>query len=238
MLKRILFILFALSLLVICNCDEVGNNKNLSVPFHAQEAPNFCGIACIQMWSEFDFGTSPDSQQVSIANQLGVGFEKPPVQKIARGVSWYTKSEGYLAVLDAFKKGSQGDLVSAIVAGINDSVPAITTYIREDHVAIIKGAEWNDQEIVVGDERRTRPMAVSITVHDPDGSENVTMGASVFKSRFVMSGWYYWAILGWEYYLDIGTEDHDTFVFRLGTYYGGPMIYDPKKILPPDTEIF
>ncbi len=75
-------------------------------------------------------------------------------------------------------------------------------------------------------------------MHDPGSYGNITLLASVFASDFAISNMYSWTILGSEDYLDIGTSAHNTFVFRYGSYYGGPMLYDPKDLLPPDTEIF
>jgi len=40
--------------------------------------------------------------------------------------------------------------------------------------------------------------------------------------------------LGDEYFYIMGVGGHDEFVFRKGTYYGGPAIYDPKELLNID----
>ncbi len=239
MLKRILFILFALSLLVICNCDEVEKGVQLDVPFHPQEENNYCGIACIQMWSEFDWGPYiAYNDQYSIAEVLNVGIQNVPVETVLVGVSEYTNSMGHLAVIDMFEDGALGDLVSAMVAGIDDRVPSIFPFEKDDHVAIVKGAKWNDQVVIVEDQRIVRPLAISVTLHDPRSHGNKTYTAARFKSYVAISNMNYWTILGNEDYLDIGTSAHDTFVFRYGSYYGGPMLYDPKNLLPHDTEIF
>ncbi|MCP4157981.1 MAG: hypothetical protein GY757_60295 [bacterium] len=241
MLKKTLFFLFALSLLVICNCDEVEKNIELPVPFHYQDKDhdNYCGIACIQMWSEYDWGAYiAFTDQESIADALGIGDEHVAPRTLETGISEFTNSMGYLAVRRIFEDGAQGDLIAAMITGIDDRVPSIIPFMDEDHAALVKGAKWKEDIIIVEDERRTRPLAISITVHDPRSGKNITSTADLFRWRFMISNLNYWTILGDEDYLDIGTNDHNTFVRRLGTYYGGPMLYDPKDLLPPDIEIY
>ncbi len=239
MLKRILFILFALSLLVICNCDEVAKGVQLDVPFHHQEEDTYCGLACIEMWSKYDWGSyTAFNDQYSIAEALGVGNQRVPVMTVLAGVSEYTNSMGHLVMIGMFADGALGDLVSSMIAGLDDGVPSIFPFEEAIHAAIVIGAEWKDQVIVVEDQRITRPLAINVTFHDPRSFGNLKYGALRFKSEIAISNLNYWTILGSEDYFDIGTSDHDTFVFRYGSYYGGPMLYDPKNLLPPDTEIF
>jgi len=58
------------------------------------------------------------------------------------------------------------------------------------------------------------------------------LAANILKSYYFIpaDGWYY-VILGDEYFYWQGIGGHDQFVFQNGTYYGGPMIYDPKGLL-------
>ncbi len=191
------------------------------------------------MWSEYDWGAYiVYNDQESIAEALGVGDGFVAPRTLESGVSEFTNSMGYLAIRRIFEDGAQGDLIAAMIAGIEDQVPSIIPFMEEDHAGLVKGARWKNEIIVVEDERRTRPLAISITAHDPRDGANIVSGANLFRWRFMISNLNYWAILGDEDYLDIGSNDHDTFVRRFGSYYGGPMIYDPKNLLPPDMEIY
>ena len=56
---------------------------------------------------------------------------------------------------------------------------------------------------------------------------NIFLGA-----YFTPSYGRYWVIIAFPDFLDDGIEGHDEFVMAGGTYYGGPVYYDPKGINP------
>ncbi|MCP4221608.1 MAG: hypothetical protein GY765_43690 [bacterium] len=212
-----------------CNSNP-GKLFHLDVPFHSQKAHNYCGIACIQMWSEFDFKGPTETQQ-QIANRLGVGANYVDPNVIWTGVSWYTGSPGYIATKSYFEKGGQGDLISSVVTGINESTPSIIP-IHLDHVVLAIGAEWMEKKVIVGMYYEFIPVAKVIRVHEPRGIPNKNYSIGELLGDFTAWGGRYWVLLGRESFLVEGEQGHDEFVMRRGNYYGGPSHYDPKDLYP------
>jgi hypothetical protein len=64
-------ILVATLCLINLNCYTPDPEKiiNLNVPYHQQVCSNWCGLACIQMWADFD---NINVTQQEIANYIGI----------------------------------------------------------------------------------------------------------------------------------------------------------------------
>jgi hypothetical protein len=43
------------------NSPEPNPKVNLSIPYHGQQQFNYCSVACVQMWAEWDGNMTPDS---------------------------------------------------------------------------------------------------------------------------------------------------------------------------------
>lgn len=222
-LLRMFVIIFAYLLFInwSCSTSDPDYLVNLNVPYHAQECPNWCGIACVQMWADFN---GPLVSQQNIANYLGIGGGTASPWELEWAVGTYTASEGYLALKEWDAPGAQGDLIGATICGIDAGIPAIMPFLG-DHAVLIKGHKWSDST--------GRPIAKKTFYHDPNNLPNQEIYGSSLADRFVPCPWQYWVIVGWEDFVPIGFDGHIAFILRGGTYYGGPDPYDPKGILPP-----
>jgi hypothetical protein len=214
---------------ITCNVSTETPNKKtvLNVPFHAQLYTNYCGVACVQMWSDFD---NVNASQTHIANFLGLtpnGSGADPYD-LESAVGNYTGSPGHLASRPYNMPGGQGDLISSTISGIKHSVPSIIPW-DGDHVVLIRGHEWKEKA-------NGTPFAIRIFFHDPNNrpSQNYTVGE--FSRHFLEDVFLYWVIVGREEFDIKGTMGHDIFVQMGGTYYGGPAYYNPKNlnIDPPE----
>jgi hypothetical protein len=206
-----------------CNVGTVVNYiSDLNVPYHKQDCPNYCGIACVQMWAHFDGWLV---SQADIAKELDLeptdSMTNPYELEMAVGM--YTLSFGYLARKHVTELGGQGDLISASIEGVRQNVPSIMPLYAGLHTALVKGYEWNEKP-------DGRPYAITAYVHDPWNGEDLEKPANIFMGEFDPAPFYYWVILGWEDFLDDGSFGHDTFVMMGGTYYGGPAVYNPKNL--------
>jgi hypothetical protein len=91
-MKVFLIIICAISLMqFICSSGEPDKNINLPVPYHQQVFSNYCGIACIQMWAEYN-GICVSQQE--IAAYLGIGCEFVSPYLLDLGVANFTASQG------------------------------------------------------------------------------------------------------------------------------------------------
>lgn len=222
--NRLLLIVVVALLLVTAQCDEEpGTPVKLPVPYYGMTEANWCGIACIQMWGHYDGWVWT---QAEIAGYLGIqpGQTSPP-ELLANGVGIFTISEGHLERKSILEDGAQGDLIAATIEGIDDGTPSIMPF-WEDHAVVIKG--HLSQEDVNG-----RPIAEKIWCHDPrENEKNKEVAANILKHLFMPVPYDYWVIVGFSWYVDDGIDGHDAFVLTGGTYYGGPLHYDPKGLVP------
>ncbi len=219
--KIVLSIIVIFSLLAMSNCDDgdPGKDINLPVPFFNQEYPPWCGIACIQMWAHYD---SVRPSQAAIAGFLQVTpYQKASPSQLLIGVGEYTGSEGYLATKARDIPGSQGDLIAATIEGVIEYTPSIMPFYG-DHAILIKGHNWKMEN--------ERKVAIKTYYHDPDGGKDLEANASTLKVLFVAAPWEYWVVVGRPEFVPEGVESHDRFVLQGGTYYGGPLVYNPKGL--------
>jgi len=195
---------------------------NIWVPLHNQECENWCGIACIQMWADLD---GVLVTQTTIANYLGVvGSMTPNPYELETGVGHFTCSPGWLERRPWDDPGAQGDLIAASITGIKYGIPSIMPFYNGDHAVLIKGYEWREEN--------GKPVALSCWLNDPRGYENQKISASKLAAYFECFPYDYWVIVGYPEFVWEGIAGHDAFVAAGGTYYGGPLKYDPKDIVP------
>jgi len=224
---KVIFVLIFCFINMQCYTPDPENEIELNVSFHNQECSTWCGIACIQMWADYDGFQYSQSQ---IASLLGIGVNDTTSPfELETGISYYTCSEGYCATKDMFVDGAQGDLIGATIYGIQDYVPAIMPYYA-DHAVLITGYKWTEDN--------GSPVAVRVFYHNPNGLPDQSSTGSVLNIWFMPCPFDYWVIIGMPYYVPEGIIGHDSFVLEGGTYYGGPSYYDPKGLLPdPDPNI-
>jgi hypothetical protein len=208
---------------ITCNVGSEDPDKTLvlQVPFHNQLYTNYCGAACIQMWSDFD---NVNASQTLIANFLGItpnGGGAGP-QDLVSAVGQYTASPGHLATRPWNLPGAQGDLIGSTVEGTKHSVPSIIPY-NVDHAVLAIGHKWREKA-------DGTPFAIDIHYHDPYAGAYRRKSLGAFSNNFLPSTFSYWVILGQEDFELDGTMGHDIFVLRGGTYYGGPAYYNPKNL--------
>lgn len=196
---------------------------DIPIPYHKQEYCNFCGVACVQMWSHADFGFAPN--QIDLASAMGVephGLGAAPSDMV-KVVGNQTASEGYLALVESTETGAQGDLISSTIEGVKYCTPSIMPFDFAEHAVLIKGYQWREKE-------DGTPFAIKCYFHDPDNQPNQRISAADLRYRFDPTPSYYWVILGQYDFLIDGTLGHDSFVMQFGTYYGGPAEYNPKGL--------
>lgn len=232
-LKRVA--LAAVAILLFANwttsCGSSLKNKIiLDVPYHSQEHKNWCGVACIQMWDNYDHGPMYRSQQY-IATQIGCGYGTQTVSQMLDGVVSFTGAIGHVAIESKSAPGAQGDLIGATVAGLRDYVPSIMPFF-EHHGVLIIGYKWRNKDIKdeYGNVIDTRPIAVSLTYHDPRRGANLSGTIEDIRLVFVPSGSSYWVIVGSSGYVPDGIDGHNAFILNGGSYYGGPLNYNPKML--------
>ncbi|MCX6580874.1 MAG: hypothetical protein NT166_11915 [Candidatus Aminicenantes bacterium] len=219
-MKVFLIIICAISLMqFICSSGEPDKNINLPVPYHQQVFSNYCGIACIQMWAEYN-GICVSQQE--IAAYLGIGCEFVSPYLLDQGVANFTGSQGYLAIGSIFDPDAQGNLIGATISGIKEYIPAIMPF-NGNHAVLIKGYKWHE-------DANGRPIADKAYYHDPDDLPNQIITAGELESTFVARP-SYWVIVGYPSLVPEGREGYNVFILEGGTYYGGSSNRDPQQ--PP-----
>ncbi len=219
-IKVFFLIILAISLMqFICSTGEPENKIDLPVPYHQQVCKNYCGIACIQMWAEYN-GICVTQQE--IAGFLGIGGNFVSPYLLDQGVANFTGSQGYLAIASIADPDAQGDLIGASIYGIQEYIPSIMPFWG-NHAVLIKGYKWHED--VYG-----RPIADRAYYHDPRYGENKIITAGELESAF-MPDPSYWVIVGNPGYVPAGREGYNVFILEGGTYYGGSSNRDPQQ--PP-----
>jgi len=205
-----------------CPVGDPNNERNLPVAYYEQECFEWCGIACIQMWADWDGNCVT---QTEIADYTGVGNDTATAQELLIGVGHYTAVEGYLEERYYYEHGAQGDLISSTINGVLDYTPSIMPFYG-DHAVLIKGYRYHRDEY-------GRPIAERVYYHDPNefvGGPNKTAPGADLGYLFQPAPYRYWVILGQEDYVQDGMEGHDAFVLQGGLVYGLPGPYDPKDL--------
>ena len=225
MIKKFRCFIFIIALLCISGCDEEDppNKRVLNVPYYSQVHYTYCAAACIQMWAHYD---GCYYSQESIANFIGTWPCGTPPYDVVEGVRFFTFSWGYLAYKYDSVPGAQGDLMGACIEGIEDGTPSMMPFYNGSHSVLVTGFEWHYEN--------NRPIAELMYFNDPDpwvGEPDAQSADDIKDFYFTPHANLYYVILGDEFYYNNGIEGHDDFVLRLGTYYGGPSIYDPKGLL-------
>jgi len=232
MFKRILLVVLSLVLFVNfsisyegCNGKEEPVNKRiLPVPFHQQIYFNWCGIACLEMWSHYD--SFHYWSQEAIARHLCVGINdtQPPLT-LLDGVEVATKNPGFLQ-MTANNPAGKGDAIASTIAGIDDYTPSIMPWGKDsNHVVLVVGYHWNEDPT-------GRPVAITMWHHDPRGAKEVRTSMSQLQNKFVADNDNdcYWVIVGNGSYIYEGTEGHDAFIMNGGYLYGCARYYNPKGL--------
>lgn len=229
MRQKVTLLLIPVLLICFFECGSPTPKKIiLDVPFYSQgEYDYYCAVACIKMWAAYDGNLKTLHE---IAAFVGVGMSGVEPDDIVKGVGNFTASEGYKAMKNEDAPGAQGDLISATVVGVKDGYPSIIPIYFGNHAIIARGYEWHDG-------LNDKPIADRIYFHDPNDFPNRTRTAGDFMNAyFFPSRGKYWVILAFEFFLDDGIDGHDDFIMAGGTYYGGPIIYDPKGLNPDPVE--
>ncbi len=204
----------------ICSSGEPEKNINLPVPYHDQVCQNYCGIACIQMWAEYN-GIYVTQQ--AIANFLGISGETVSPYLLDQGVAYFSGSQGYLEFRPFDELDAQGDLIGATICGIQENIPSIMPFYG-NHAVLIKGYKWHED--LYG-----RPIADRAYYHDPDDLPNQNITAGTLESAFIPCPFNYWVIVGYPSFVPEGREGYNVFILEGGTYYGGSSNRDPQQ--PP-----
>ena len=219
-IKILVIVLSVLMMQIICSSGDPGKNINLPVPFYYQLQPNYCGIACIQMWADYDHRYVT---QKEIADFLGIEDQFVHPTLLEQGVSYFTNSQGTLAIEDMIELDAQENLIGATISGIKDFIPSIMPFWG-DHAILIKGSKWYEDAY-------GRPIADRVYIHDPNSGANKTITAAVLKTAFQPCPFSYWVIVGNPFYVPEGREGYKTFLSEGGTYYGGSCNRNPLE--PP-----
>ncbi len=206
---------------------------DLDVPYCPQEEWNYCGIACIQMWAKYE-NPDDDITQEGIADWIGVGKLMFAPERLADGVRQLAfRPHAFLAMLSSFQPGVEGDLVGMAVTGIYNMSPSIIPWAG-NHAVIIKGYRYREKEIYddYGNLIDIIPIATRIRYHDPDPLEGADreLGKDSLFERYVPDFATYWMIIGDRSYMQDGIDGHNDFIRLGGTYYGGPLNYNPKLL--------
>jgi hypothetical protein len=231
-MKRICqFVLIGFLLLNLSGCEAEDPDEILSVPYHSQLLPYYCGPACLQMWQDYD--GHEHFSQVEIAVLLGTTEAGTSLAALRAGVGELTGSPGWIASIGAGQPGAPGDIISGCVEGMFEGNPSILLCFYGSHFVLAIGYKGVEYDPITG-----KPVAHNIFIHDPaagNGKTKLTAG-ELFSQYFHQSSGKYWAIVPHENVFWWGIQSHDDFVLRRGTYYGGPSIYDPKGLLGPNPD--
>ena len=219
-----------LILIIICTIGVTGCfdgpwHDERDVPFRPQEEGDWCGVACIEMWSLFDDRFHGNSQ-MEIAIWLEQYGEHPVswgyhAEDLTRCVREFTDSQGYLKKERASNLG-QDSCIASSIASIKDFRLSMMPFDKGDHAVLVIGYIWHyDNGQRVADE---------IIYHDPKKGGHLDLPAGLLKSNYFKPDKRdstYWVIVGRQKNASDGWDGYQNFVIEGGTFYGGPKVYDP-----------
>jgi hypothetical protein len=218
--KKILFLSVVLVMIIGClpDGDPPVYHRDLNVPYRAWEVYDYCTVACIQMWGLYD-GLS--YQQDVIANYIGAPTTPNDAET---GVGMFTRCIGFLEVEPAYG-GFQQDLCIAysIACVDNEREPSIMPFYGGAHAILAKGFDWHRNQYLT-------PIADFMRYHDPNPAQGgyLEMTGTQLKQRFSPANGYYFVITGMRFAWQWGLTGLLAFLDEGGTYYGGPLNYDPS----------
>jgi hypothetical protein len=216
-------VLIILIIFIGCDGDDPPLKKVLNVSYCPQSYAYYCAAACVYMWATYD---GIPCTQAQVANWTGAWPCGVPPLTVVDAIGFFTFSPGYFAWRYDYEFGAQGDLMGACIDGIRDKVPAIMPFYDGSHAVLVTGFEWHE-------EATGRPIGEVIYYNDPDGYIGKwfeTVGF-VEDHLWTPTAGLYYVLLGGDWYIYNGITGHNNFVLNLGTYYGGPPVYDPKGLL-------
>jgi Peptidase_C39 like family len=223
MKKLILYLILVLIILLSAGCFDGPWTDVRNVPFRAQLTENYCGIACIQMWSLFD-DINPEPTQDEIYSFLMENSNHGGyiwADDLVVGVGQFTRSIGYLKD-EIMNNLGQDRCISASIASIKDFRLSIMPFSAGRHAVLVVGYKWhyeNDQRV-----------ADKMFYHDPNSRGDLFLTAADLKQNYFLidnNRGSYWVIVGRHKNVDDGFTGYMNFIAEGGTYYGGPAIYDP-----------
>jgi hypothetical protein len=234
MIKKtfLFFVLIVLISFTGCDGDDPPYKKVLNVPYYFQVEYNFCAPACMQMWIKYEMGYYYN--QYDIAAYIGLGsYGGIDPYSVRDGMRYYTYLMAHVAYRYCNEDGAHGDLVAVCIEAIRDGFPSIMPFYSADHAVLVTGFEWHKEN--------GRPIAEVMYYHDPNQyyGPNMVISGSQLEYTFTPIQCILYVIIADSWFDYIGPVRHDSFVLNLGTYYGGPPIYDPKGLLddlPEDPE--
>jgi hypothetical protein len=227
---RFVYSLLLLIMLVGCPGGSPSDELILNVPHCQQTKINYCAVASILMWRQYD-GLLPDLTQDQIGGLINVGELGTSPASVVAGVCVLTNSDNAeMVAIHDYLPGAQGDLVSACIEGVDNYVPSIMPFYYGFHAVVFVGYKGRTLK------EDGSPLAKYVYINDPEtiyAKERITF-ADLKDFYFTPVDFDYYVILGDPSFFTYGTIGHDQFVWNLGTYYGGPSVYDPKGILDID----
>lgn len=228
MKQKIFLIIIVMLFLVQWTCttgEKPPFSKNLWAPFYWQEQSNWCGPACVQMWTD---KCGIYVEQLEIAAFCGVptpstGLVPPHILRDA--VGYFTTVNGYFASRSWFSILGRDELIASCIASVDNGQPSIMPFWG-DHAVLIKGFDWEE------DPYDGKPVALGCMFHDPNGLPNDYISARRLDQYFDTGGSDFWVILAYSWLEWRGIEAFGDFIAAGGTYYGGPDVYDPSDLDP------
>lgn len=226
MLKKCCLFVIIVCLMSFSGCDsgDPPNRIVLNVPYYHQAEYNFCAPACMQMWIKFDMGYYYNQYDIAATIGLGSYGGIDPIS-VRDGMRYYTNLWAHVASRYCYEDGSHGDLVAVCIEAIREGFPSIMPFYEAAHAVLVTGFEWHEEN--------GRPIAEVMYYHDPNEfyGPNMVVSGSQLEYTFTPIQCIYYVVIADSWFDNMGTTRHDDFVLSLGTYYGGPPVYDPKGLL-------
>lgn len=200
----------------------------LSVPYHEAEEPNYCAVACIQMWAEYlSIFVTQDEIAAVFPHGISSGGYLPDDVAIAASI---IINRDIRVIEDCYwwNPGAQGDILAIAVQCGRLGRPSIFPFYGGIHSVLATGYDCHEEEPDI-------PIVDAMFYHDPDpfGGPDCVAAANDLKDYyFTMVQGFYFIIIQRDRYttLRIGQLAHDSFVLSGGNYYGGPSVYNPKGL--------
>jgi len=216
-MRKVLFLIVLIGFFVGCYDDPPDNIVQLNVPYYAWDTDGYCSVACIQMWAAYD-GYCISQSVISSY----VGIPTTP-EKTASGICQFTNAVGYVEWEPDLGNYYQDLCISYSIASVEDRCPSIMPFNQGNHAIITVGYQYHIDGGGV-------PIADNMTFHDPDPNQgdNLNITAANLKIRFEPSNGYYFVVVGFNVYVNIGIDGYNSFLMAGGTFYGGPVNYFPE----------